>query len=142
MSNTTIVNSESSLDKHIKDITVFWNKEKFLTVKVTGGKRSLDQNAMNFELYTRIGEALYGGDTEFARRECKLNIGCDILRRDDHEFALFYGQAFSDLHYSQKLIAIKFVDITKRMNRKQNTEYISKVMDVYTLKGVDFTEVM
>ena len=105
---------------------------------VEGAPRSLDQNSMNFELYSAIAEQLYGGDLGHARAECKLDIGFPILVRDDANFSERWSKTLANLDRETQLKFIQSFDlpVTRRMTTAQCSEYISRVMDTYAQAGV------
>ena len=100
-------------------------------------KRNLGQNDLSFELYNRIGKAIYGGDSDLARRECKLRIGVPLLREHDPEFRELYDQVIKGHDYETKLKIMSYLPVTSRMSKKIFTQYANKVIDTYAAQGVD-----
>ncbi len=103
-------------------------------------KRSLDQNALCFEIYKRIGTQLYGGDINLARAECKLRYGIPILRTDNEKFRAAYDRCLKSLDYETKLNFIQDTEfaVTRLMGKKQMTQYINMLFANYSQLGVDF----
>lgn len=135
------VNSDSTLSNCQKWLAEKLKQHGQMIVTLKPGKdRSLDQNDMTFELYTRIGKTLYGGDVEYARRECKLHYGVPILREEDAKFRESYDRALKPLSYERKLEVMQWFPVTSLMGVKQCQRYIDKIQDAYTQKGVDFSE--
>lgn len=132
------VNSEFTLSNCQNWLAEKLKQHGQMTVTLKPGKdRSLDQNDMCFELYTRIGKTLYGGDTEHARRECKLHIGVPILRSEDEAFRESYDRVLKPLSYADKLELMQWFPVSSLMSVKQCQQFIDRIMDVYAQKGVD-----
>lgn len=141
MAETYKVNSDYSLDMFLKRAADLYHENKHLRFTWRIGKdRSLDQNDMMFECYTRIGKTLYGGDVEMARRECKLRIGVPILRSQDENFRESYDRTLKPLSYESKLEVMQWFPVSSLMTVKQGREYIDSIMDTYTQRGVDFRD--
>lgn len=104
-------------------------------------RRTAAQNKLYFHIYTRIAKTLFGGDERHARRECKLLIGCRILRRDSAQFAEVYDVVIRGLDYEKKLRSMDLISVSSIMNIKQGTEYIKKIIEKYTESGVYFSDI-
>lgn len=104
-------------------------------------RRTSAQNRLYFYIYQRIGKTLFGGDELHARRECKLLIGCRILRRDKPAFADVYDTVIRVLDYDKKLKSMDLVSVSSIMNIKQGTEYIKKIIQRYSELGVYFADI-
>lgn len=104
-------------------------------------RRTAAQNKLYFHIYTRIAKTLFGGDERHARRECKLLIGCRILRRDSAQFAEVYDVVIRGLDYEKKLRSMDLISVSSIMNIKQGTEYIKKIIEKYTESGVYFADI-
>lgn len=102
--------------------------------------RSVPQNKLIYLAYDRIGKTLYGGDEMLARRECKLTIGCRILLRDSEEFKASYDRVIRAFDYETKLSAMDLISVSSLMSIKQGKEYIDRIINGYTLKGVYFAD--
>lgn len=104
-------------------------------------RRTAAQNRLYFYIYQRIGKTLFGGDELHARRECKLLIGCRILRRDKASFADIYDTVIRVLTYDNKLKAMDLISVSSIMNIKQGTEYIKRIIQRYSEMGVYFADI-
>ena len=145
--------SESWKVTDIQSMTGFLAKAKLVceeSEQVTfswriGKDMSADQRKMTFELYSRIGQQLYGGDTSLARAECKLTIGVPIMRRDDVDYCAKYDKVIRPLDYDTKLSlmlpSLEF-PVTSLMKIKQCREYIDQIINIYTNKGCDFSMIL
>lgn len=138
----TIINSWESLDRYKNQLNSWFMEHKYLVMHQPqfGKSRTVDQNSMSFELYTRIGKALYGGDTKHARYECKLQYGVPILREHDPEFQKLYDEVVRHHEYGTKLKIMGYLPVTSLMGKKAFSEYVDRVINVYSEKGVDFTD--
>jgi len=136
------VNGEESWNEFIPWARAFYDEHRWVTfLKPRIGKdRTVLQNDFSFEAYTRIGKQLYGGDTQHARCECKLNIGCIILSEEDSEFKAFFNTAIAPLNYDDKVKAMKIVPVTSLMTRPQFNRYMKTIDRDYTEKGVWFDD--
>lgn len=139
MAKSITVNSEESLQEAIEELTKRYEKYHSGRIELFfGARRSVDQNRMFFEQYTRIGKHLYGGDTVHARRECKLTCGIPILRRDNPEFARMYDKVVKPHPYAIKLQMMDYLPVTSSMTVAQGVEYTNTVFDTYAMKGIDW----
>lgn len=102
--------------------------------------RSIPQNKLIYLAYDRISKTLYGGDELHARRECKLTIGCRILLRDSEEFKASYDRVIRGFDYETKLLAMDLIGVSSIMSVRQSKEYIDRIINGYTLKGVYFAD--
>ena len=138
MADGWTVNSDQSEAAFIEHIKWRRQQKKFIRVELYDSARTIDQNAMTFELYQTIGRTLYGGDTEFARNECKLQYGVPIMRRDSEKFRQSYDKVIKPHDHKTKLEIMEMLPVTRLMDRAQISEYIEHVKNVYTQKGVSF----
>ncbi len=104
-------------------------------------KRTLPQNNLSVLVYTRIGAVLHGGDFLAARCECKLRVGVFIMRRDNLRFRQAYDSVIRPLDYELKIKAMEFFPVTSLMSKKQKIEYMTQVLNDYTLKGCYFGDI-
>jgi len=102
--------------------------------------RSVPQNRLIYLAYERIAKTLYGNDEIHARRECKLTIGCRILLRDSEGFKASYDRVIRAFDYETKLSAMDLISVSSLMSIKQGKEYIDRIINSYTLKGVYFAD--
>jgi len=146
MANSWKVTDLQSLTGFIARATKVAEENEQVNFSWTVGKdRSGEQNKMTFELYTRIGQQLYGGDTAHARAECKLTLGVFIMRRDNVEYREKYDKVIMPLDYDTKLsLMIEPLEfpVTSCMGIKQCREFIDQVIKVYTEKGCDFSMIL
>ena len=104
-------------------------------VKRLTGKRSLDQNAMSFALYTQIAMQCEDQSIEDIRRQCKLDIGVPILSAEDSEFGRVFAASVGLLPYEDRLIMMKSTDVTRKLSKRGFAEYIDNVVRVYSQQG-------
>jgi len=146
MSETYRVTDVNSLNGFINRVQSVCEGQEQVTFSWRVGKdMSDDQRRMTFELYSRIGEQLYGGDSLHARAECKLTLGVPIMRRDDVDYRAKYDMVIRPLDYDTKLsLMIPSLEfpVTSCMGIRQCREYIDTVIKVYTNKGVDFSAIL
>ena len=110
------------------------------TKKESDKLRSYAMNKLIYHMYTRIAKTLYGGNELHARRECKLTIGCRILRRDSEDFAATYDLIIRPLDYEKKLKAMDLISVSSIMTVKQFCEYIKRTIEKYSENGVYFLD--
>jgi hypothetical protein len=110
------------------------------TKKAAEKLRTNAMNKLSFHMYDRIGKTLMGGNELHARRECKLTIGCRILRRDSDEFSATYDLIIRPLGYEQKLRSMDLISVSSIMTVKQFSEYIKRVIEKYSENGVYFLD--
>lgn len=141
MAEKRVINSDSTAREVLHEIADMYREHRYLRITIMPGvKRSLDQNSMNFELYTHIANQLYGGDLDLARAECKLDIGMPILRQDDEEFNELCARTIDFLSREKQLDFIRRMSVTSDMTRQQNSKFIEAVLDHYTEAGVGWPE--
>jgi hypothetical protein len=137
MSEKLIANSDATYAEAVATMERLWKVFHYLRISIIPGMdRSMDQNAMCFELYTHIADWFYGKDVDLARAECKLDIGLPILRRDDEHLNDLCGRTIDLLSREDQLAFIKTMSVTSDMSRGQATEYISRVMDTFSERGL------
>lgn len=141
MADVIVVNSESALSQCIQSLSEQYAQHHYLRVSVrTGRARTLDQNALAFQLYTDLHRAK--PDTfpsvNDARAYCKLHFGVGI-RRQEADFNETYCKMIRNrFTYEEKLaLMIEPVDfpVTRHMNKKQFGEFVEAIKaafpDVY-----------
>lgn len=133
MAEVIVVNSESALSRCIGELSAQYAKHKYLRVSVrTGKRRTLDQNALSFQLYTDIHRAKPETfpSVNDARAYCKLHFGVGICRQDT-EFNASYCCLIRDrFSYEEKLaLMVEPVDfpVTRIMTRKMFSEYVEAI---------------
>jgi len=111
-------------------------------VELLPAHRTIPQNRLFYLMYDIIGKQLYGGDSEHARNECKLTIGVPILRRDSEKFHETYDRLIKPASYEDKLAMMEYISISSLFDKAQGTEYIKKIFDTYSQKGVGWSELI
>jgi hypothetical protein len=139
-----LIQVNNSLAQAGKEIVELMNAGKCvdLIVKehVDEKPRSNPQNRLIYAAYKRIADTLYGGDELHARRECKLMIGCKILYRESEEFVKTFDKVIRPLPQQVRLEAMDLISVSSIMSVKQCKNYITDVINQYTLQGVYFMD--
>ena len=133
----TVINSEASLRKHMRDTDAAYRQHKFLRVTTKEGMgRSIPQNSIAHAWYNEI--AVQMADTpENVKCECKLRFGVPILRAEDPEFREVYDASIlRNLTYEQKLKAMIFIPVTSNMTKPQLSRYLEHIQMSYAQQGV------
>ena len=133
----TVINSEASLRKHMRDTDAAYRQHKFLRVTTKEGMgRSIPQNSIAHAWYNEI--AVQMADTpESVKCECKLRFGVPILRAEDPEFREVYDASIlRNLTYEQKLKAMIFIPVTSNMTKPQLSRYLEHIQMSYAQQGV------
>jgi len=112
---------------------------KRVIVQPVSEKRSLDQNALSFEIYKDIAGQVGDQTPDEVRRECKLRYGIPILRTDEGFRNLYDKSIKSTLNYEEKLEAMAWFPVTRLMSKKQFTEYLDTVIREYAKQGIYVT---
>lgn len=137
-----MIQVNTALQKAGKEIIEIINSGKAVDIivqeHVDTKARSVPQNRLIYESYKRIGVTLYGGDELHARRECKLMIGCAILYRESDDFVRTFDKVIRPLSQEIRLEAMDLISVSSIMSVKQAKEYITNVINQYTLRGVYF----
>ena len=135
--STLVINSETSLQSALGSLRELFREKKYLKVSVTfGKKRSLDQNAISHCWYEQMARELREDDALGWKCYCKLHHGVPILRAESPEFLSFYDGALKRLSYEQKLQAMKFLPVTKLMEKDQFSRYLTALPDDFWGRGV------
>ena len=85
--------------------------------------RSLAQNRLSFKWYSELGKHS-GNGSKHERNYCKFTYGCEILARDDEQFAAFFENLINSYDYEACVDAMDFIQVTSLFNVKQFTEYL------------------
>jgi len=121
-----IVNSKQSLAEAVAVITATFEKDKYLSVSINSGKRTLDQNALIHLWYSDVAKEDTIKDTPF-NIECqfKYQYGLYVLGQDeDHkEYVAMIREKLKLLHYEERIAFMKYVPVTSLMSTKQLSEY-------------------
>ena len=146
-----IVNSLASLSELICRAGELFKLHKHLVVTLRVGKdRTISQNSMWFKLYQRIAASTEIGETEDARRFCKLHIGVRIMLRDSPDFRAGWESLVKPHPYETKLelmgsCALFGPDgfpVTRLFSRAQGVEYTNAIAEHFTAKGVYFGDIL
>ena len=111
-------------------------------VELLPAHRTIPQNRLFYLMYDIIGKQLYGGDSDHARNEVKLTIGVPILRRDSEKFHETYDRLIKPASYEDKLAMMEYISVSSLFDKAQGTEYIKKIFDTYSQKGVGWSELI
>ena len=124
------INSLKSLYAAVDEIAEMWLEFKYITLTVTD-KRSLDKNALMNVWYSDISK--YRGDVSVQQvtRECKLNIGTKILRRDNEMNEWLYSKSLDLLDYQRQLKLMDTMAVTREMSNCQMSEYLDEMQKQY-----------
>jgi len=151
MTDKISVNSQAKLTEAITKLNTMFRDKKYVVVSLRPGKdRTIDQNALWFALYQRVAEMTQIGDTEDARRYCKLHFGVQILLNEDADFREGWYHTMRHLSYGQKLdlmggCALFGPDgfpVTRLFNRAQGIQYTDRIVADFTARGVVFTDLL
>jgi len=130
------LSTESAITAFLDFVGQFRLTGKRPVFELVPEKRSLDQNAMFYALYSQIAAQAGDQSVKDVRRECKLTIGVPILRASDPEFKALYDKCIKDaLTYEEKLASMDVLPVTRRMDKKQGTEYIDTILRDYSKQG-------
>ena len=125
------VYSDSTLAQALGEVRDAYRTYKRCKVKVTTGKRSLNQNDISHVWYAQMAMEDRSEDARGHRRYCKLHHGVPILRPEDEDFRVAYDSVIRPLDYGQKLVAMDFWPVTSRMNKDQMTRFLEVVQRDY-----------
>lgn len=151
MADRIAVNSATRLSEAIHKLTAMYREKKYVVVSFREGKdRTLDQNALWFSLYERIAQMTQIGDTEDARRYCKLHFGVPIMRAADADFRDGWNRMFLHLEYEQKLELMgpcslfgpDGFPVTRLFNRAQGIAYTDRIVEEFARRGVFFGDLL
>ncbi len=131
------VNSLQSKEAFKAHIDKRFDEMKFIRIELFDTARTLDQNAMSFELYSTIHKAIREGMDDI-RNTCKLCYGVPIMRRDSGHFRQMYDRVIKPHDFDTKKDIMAWLPVTSLMDRAQFKEYIDTVMTHYADR-VDFS---
>lgn len=130
------VYSESTLAQALGEVRENYRRSGRCKVKVTTGKRSLNQNDMSHAWYEQLAIELREDDALGWKCYCKLHHGVPILRAEDSEFRNVYDNAIKGLSYEQKLAVMRILPVTSLMTKTQLSAYLDAVQADFRSKGV------
>ena len=105
-------------------------------VKVTTGKRSINQNDFSHVWYEQLACELREDDALGWKCYCKLHHGVPILRAEDAEFRETYDSAIKGLAYEQKLRVMRILPVTSLMTKAQLSAYLEAVREDFEKRNV------
>ena len=112
-----------------------------VTFEWTAGRdRSLEQNRLQF-LWARESSDQRGDMTaDEVRCEWKLHHGVPILREESPDFREIYDTVIKPLPYDKKLLAMRFIAVTSKMNVRQMVRYLDTVQRESLEHGIRLTD--
>lgn len=134
-----IVNSIQSLSDAIGKLTEAFNKDKYVTVSISSGKRMLTMDALAHVFYKQIAEHETQHSTpERVKSECKLEIGLPILALDDElgDYIETIRHHLKPLMYEERINAMKYFKVTSLMSVEQESHYIEQMQLIYSEDGI------
>ena len=138
------VDRRSQLPPVYHQIEQALTEKKRLTIEVkTGGRRSLDQNALQWLWMRELAEQLSEETPEGYQAYCKLHFGVPILRGDSDEYRATYDRIIKHLPYEMKLEQMKSPwnwPVTQFMDTSQMKAYLDDVYQHFTGLGAELTE--
>lgn len=105
-------------------------------VKITTGKRSLNQNDLSHAWYEQLAIELREDDALGWKCYCKLHHGVPILRAEDAEFRATYDAALKGITYEQKLRVMRILPVTSLMTKAQLSAYLQAVQADFDARNV------
>ncbi len=131
------VNSDTLLQDIIGEIREKYNRFKYLRITIKTGKdRSLPQNNVTHAWYGQMARELREDDELGWKCYCKLHHGVPILRAEDEEFRLTYDKAMRPMTYENKLLVMRFMQVTSLMTKEQLSKYAEAVQADFRKRGV------
>ena len=125
-----IVNNPLSLKTARDSITEAYERDNYARVKIDSGKRTMPQNALKSVWYKDIADFRGDVTSKDVERECKLNYGVPILRRDVATNWV-YEQSIDKLPHEKKLIVMDRFAVTSIMSVKEKKEYLNCLQSDY-----------
>lgn len=130
------VYSDTTLAQALGEVREQFRIHKRVKVKVTSGKRSLNQNDISHVWYEQIAHELREDDALGWKCYAKLHHGVPILRAEDDDFREVYDGAIKGLTYEQKLGVMRILPVTSLMNKAQLSKYLEAVQADFQGRGV------
>lgn len=131
-----IINSKKRLAQVQELLAVEFCAKKFVTVKITSQKRTINQNSYQFAIYSEL-EKQGDNTARYYRNYCKYTFGIDIRSAADLDFAEFIHNALKNLAYEQRIQAMEFIDVTKTFNTAQMKGYLRAANEHFTEQGFE-----
>lgn len=130
------VYSDSTLAHALGEVREAYRIHHRVKVRVTTGKRSLNQNDLSHAWYEQLAAELRDDDALGWKCYCKLHHGVPILRAEDDEFRSAYDAAIKGLAYEQKLKVMRLLPVTSLMTKDQLSRYLDGVQADFRARGV------
>ena len=137
MADNIVVNNDASLIQCIKMLTDTYERAKYVRVTLIEGRnRTLDQNALSFQLYTDLHKAKSDvfPSVDDARAYCKLHFGIGIRRQEDDYNSVYATMIKDRFSYEEKLkLMVDPVDfpVTRGMSRAQFSQYVEMILNAF-----------
>lgn len=125
------VYSDPTLSQALGEVREMYRLHKRVKVKVTAGRRSINQNDISHVWYDQMAIEDRQHDAREHRRYCKLHHGVPIMRADSEEFRQAYDAVIRPLDYGLKLVAMDHWPVTSLMAKAQMTKYLDAVREDY-----------
>jgi len=123
------VNSLKSLEEWQREEREYFLEHKYINCTASD-RRSLDMNALVNIWYKDIADVRGDVTAKDVQRECKVNYGVTILRREaGHNW--IYKRTIDQLTYEQRIKAIDCYAVTSVMSTAQLREYIGMMENDY-----------
>lgn len=123
------INSEESLSEWYGKLRSFFLEHKYIQVTASD-RRSLAMNSLVYQWYKDIAKSREDVTPQDVRRECKVNYGMTIMRRDPG-VDWIYKRTLDALTYEQKLKASDHFQMTSVMSTEELSEYIQAMENDY-----------
>jgi len=123
------VNSLKSLEEWQREEREYFEEHKYINCTASD-RRSLDMNALVNMWYKDIADVRGDVTAQDVRRECKVNYGVPILRRDaGHNW--IYQNTIDRMSYEKRLRAIDVFAVTSVMSTAELKEYLGMMENDY-----------
>lgn len=132
MTKSYPINSEASKIAFYATVDKLYQEHKYITFSAPriGADRSLSSNALSHCWYN-YADKMLSEQIGTSRNFCKLHFGIPILRAEDNEFRVMYGQVIMSHAYETKLSIMKYLPVTSLMSREQMARYLTAVQVHY-----------
>lgn len=130
------VYSDTTLAQALGEVRDAFRVHGRCKVKVTTGKRSINQNDLSHVWYEQLACELREDDALGWKCYCKLHHGVPILRAEDSEFRETYDAVLLPLTYEQKREAMKCWPVTSLMTKAQLSKYLEEVQKDFDKRNV------
>lgn len=124
------INSIKSLEEWQSKEREFFDEHHYVQASMSD-RRSKDQNALIYQWYKDIANYREDVTAVHVRRECKINYGLPILKRDPQQAWLINNTLDRIADYGKKLMASDLFQVTSIMSTSQLMEYLKCMEDDY-----------